>query len=323
MANIALIESPTYISRPAGSDLSTKQYFFMDITSGKLTLAGSGTRVAGVLCDDPAAEDRPGQLQIAGVAKVLAGGTITSGAGVASDAAGKAVAATGSAFVVGICVSLGTVASGEYAAVLLTPSGAVGQAGDVETIADAGALNPGILTTFLSVTGTVAYTLADGSYVGQRKRIECTVAASIPAGTVTLNDAATGEPTAWVFNAVGQMLELMWMTGGWKLMTVREAGTDTPAAASTLNLLVRTHIIAIDGTDDWILPSGEVPGETQSFIVSTADNIPAGTISGLFYDEDGSADGVDLVMNAIADLATVQWDGLRWVPIQLTSVTVS
>lgn len=310
----------TVIPVPAGSNLSSKQHRFMNLSSGTLATASAGGRVVGVLINDPDAAGKPGSLQIAGVATVLAGGSITAGDGVAADADGKAVTATGPANVAGI--ALNTVSSGEYCQVLLAGTSAVGLAANVETVTS-GALTVGIPTSFVSVTGSVAFTLADGEYVGQRKRIECTAAASTPSGTLTINDAATGEPVAWIFNAVGQMIDLMWTPTGWKLVDLRAAGTDTPAAASTLNLLVLQHVIAIVGTQDWVLPDGEVPGQMQIFKVATASSTPVGTISGLFYDEDGSADGTDLNLDAAADMATVVWDGARWNPIQLVAATIS
>lgn len=308
------------ITVKAGSDLSAKQFLFMNVSSGKLAVASAGGRVVGVLANKPDAADKDGELQIAGIVKVIAGGTITSGDAVAADANAKAVLAAGSANVAGIAMT--SVASGEYVEVLLTGTAAVGLPAGTETITS-GALTVGVPTSFLSVTGTQAYSLGDGEYVGQRKRIECTVAATIPAGTLTLNDAHTGEPTTHVFNAVGQMIELMWLATGWKLMSLRPSGIDTPAAASTLNQLVAMHVIAISGTQDWVLADGEVPGQMQRFKVASAAAIPVGTISGLFYDEDGSADGVDINLDAAADMATVVWDGLRWDPIQLVSATIS
>src|SRR6185503_17178658 len=113
------------------------------------------------------------------------------------------------------------------------------------------------------------------------------------------------------FNAVGQLIELVWTATGWRLLALRAAGVDTPAAASTLNQLVLQHTIAITGTQDWVLPDGEVVGQMQIFKVASAASIPVGTISGLFYDEDGSADGVDINFDAAADMATVVWDGAR------------
>lgn len=180
-----------------------------------------------------------------------------------------------------------------------------------------------VVTTELSVTGTQAYTLGDGRFVGAKKNLVCTVAASTPVGTLTINDAFGTEPTSYVFTAVGQRLELEWVTGGWKVVRLVTAGTDTPAAASTLRQMVQLHVIAISGTQDWVLPDGVVPGQLKTFKVASAASTPVGTISGLFYDEDGSADGVDINFDAAADMATVVWDGARWNPIQLVAATVS
>lgn len=319
MSSMKTQSSPMFIPLIAGSDLSTKQSYFMTLSSSKLAVAGAGSPIVGVLDDKPNADGVVGRVQIGGVAVVLAGGVCTADTGAASDASGKAVNAAGSARVIGVFLESGV--AGDYVRVLLQAT-AFAQAADVETVTS-GALNPAVPTTYLSITGPQALTLADGTVIGQRKRIECTVAATSPAGTLTINDAATGEPTTWVFNAVGQMIELEWSSTGWRLLTLRPAGTDTPAAASTLNLLVLKHNIAIDGTQDWVLPDGEVPGQTQIFKVPSAVNTPVGTISGLFYDEDGSADGTDINFDAAADMATVMWDGSRWDPIQLVAATIS
>ncbi len=319
MSSMKTAQVPTYISRPAGSDLSTKQNFFVTLSSGKLAIAGAGAPVVGVLDDKPNADGVFGRVQIAGIAVVIAGGTCTADSSAASDANGKAVNATGSNRIVGVFLESGV--AGDFVRVLLLPI-AFAQAADTETVTS-GAVNPAVPASYLSVTGTQAYTLANGTTIGQRKRIECVVAATTPVGTLTINDAATGEPTTHVFVAVGQMLEMEWTATGWRLLTFRPAGTDTPAAASTLNPLVLKHVIAITGTQDWVLPDGEVPGQTQIFKVASAASTPVGTISGLFYDEDGSADGVDINFDAAADMATVVWDGSRWDPVQLVSATIS
>ncbi|MGH7177363.1 MAG: hypothetical protein ACREJC_08290 [Tepidisphaeraceae bacterium] len=192
-----------------------------------------------------------------------------------------------------------------------------------ETVSAAGAVDPDVYLTDLSVSGTKAYTLANGTYVGQRKAMECTVAAAIPAGTVTIATMSGSRTNvAYVFVTVGQRLELEWTAGGWRETALRPAGADEPAAASTVNPLVLIHVISINGTQDWIIPSGVVPGQLQSFIVAAAVNTPAGTISGLFYDNaDGSADGIDLTIDAAADASLMMWNGVRWMPIGLVSAT--
>jgi hypothetical protein len=194
-------------------------------------------------------------------------------------------------------------------------------------VVTSGALNLSKPVHDLSVTGTQAYTLAAGTTAGQRKRITCTVAASTPVGTLTITSpedtAGLVCATTWIFNTVGQSIDLFWTGTKWRCTRVQAAGRDTPAAASTLNVLIAVHNPTITGTQDWILPSGSCVGQRQTIMVASAGSIPVGTISGLFYDEDGSADGVDINMDAAADIACVEWDGARWIPTFLVSATVS
>lgn len=212
-------QDPHYIGVPASGDLSTKQYYFMTITSGQLAVAGAGVRVAGVLDNKPNAANQPGTLQYNGVALVLSAGSITAGDPVASDAAGKAVAATGTAVTAGI--ALHDCSSAEYVAVLLTPAGAIGTGGALE-IVTTGAISTSKLTTLLSITGTKAYTLGSGLYDGQRKHIQCSVAASIPAGTVTgvfLDTDGTTARTTAAFDAVADQLIIEWTGAAWQVLT--------------------------------------------------------------------------------------------------------
>ena len=120
-----------------------------------------------------------------------------------------------------------------------------------------------------------------------------------------------------------QEVDLEWTATGWKCVGGQSAGSDTPAAASTLRPLVMHHVIAISGTNDWVLGDGIFIGQRKTFNVSTAASTPVGTISGLFYDEDGSADGVDIQLNAAADMASIVWNGARWVPVQLVSAAIA
>lgn len=92
-----------------------------------------------------------------------------------------------------------------------------------DTISASGAISLATRATLVSVTGTTAYTLAAGLYLGQRKRFRCTVAASTPHGVIT-PAAATGY-TSVELNAVGQTVDLEWNGAGWSL--VGTAGTPT------------------------------------------------------------------------------------------------
>lgn len=95
----------------------------------------------------------------------------------------------------------------------------------VETVT-AGALSLSTRTSLVSVTSTKAYTLADGTYEGQRKSIYVTVAASTPDGTLTPATFADG--TSIDLDAVSESVELEWhASGGWQVLSLVGA-TITP-----------------------------------------------------------------------------------------------
>jgi len=83
----------------------------------------------------------------------------------------------------------------------------------VETVTAAGAISVAKRTTRLSVTGTVAYTLAAGTWVGQEKVIICIVAASSPVGTFT--GTFLGGTTIGAFGVVGEHARLIWDGAQW------------------------------------------------------------------------------------------------------------
>ncbi len=78
------------ITRSADADLSAKQFFAVKATAdGGCDLAGANERVLGVLTNDPQAAGAAA-VQVAGVARVVAGGVFAAGDYLKSDAAGKA-----------------------------------------------------------------------------------------------------------------------------------------------------------------------------------------------------------------------------------------
>jgi hypothetical protein len=73
-------------------------------------------------------------------------------------------------------------------------------------------------STSLAVSGTVAYTLADGTRVGQRKTLTADSAAATPHGVVT---PAHGYGwTSADFTTARGSLELEWTVGGWRIVFV-------------------------------------------------------------------------------------------------------
>ena len=93
-----------------------------------------------------------------------------------------------------------------------------------------GAIDITTPVSYLSVTGTVAYTLAAGAQ-GQIKVLICTVAASTPVGTLTPNASASDGYNTIVFNAVGETAVLMYANAGWYILSL--GGTSAALAAGT------------------------------------------------------------------------------------------
>lgn len=104
MATMKYVESLSY-ARNAGADLSEKLNFFAKVdTDGDIVLAGDGEAVLGTIYE-AAIENKPVTVQFGGIGKVIAAESITAGAIIASDNAGKAVAAAAGDFVVGIALT--------------------------------------------------------------------------------------------------------------------------------------------------------------------------------------------------------------------------
>ncbi len=84
----------------------------------------------------------------------------------------------------------------------------------VADTATSGTISLTTRTTNISVTGSVAFTLPNGTIAGQRKTLVCTVAASIPVGTLTVTtpESATGIvcPSTFIFDTVGQAIDFVW-----------------------------------------------------------------------------------------------------------------
>ena len=314
------------ITLPADLDLSASQYVGVDINSdGEIILpTGAGAAILGVLQDDPAAAGRAGTIRRYGTTKMKLGGTVDEGDRVKVDSAGRAVVASAADIAagaaIGTCILGGAINNIGAVALGILGVGTTLAVG-TETVTT-GALSLYYDTSYVSVTGTVALSLADGLYVGQRKRVLCTVAATTPIGTLTPATTIAGDPASIVFSAVNQMVDYEWTATGWKIVNLRTAGDDAPAAATTLRQLILNHRISITGTQDWIIPSGIIPGQRKIVHVTADASTPVGTVSGLFYDEDGSADGIDVLMNAAGDLAVLVWDGSRWLAETLVSATI-
>ena len=120
MATEQVIEGLEW-AQAAGADLSGKLHYIVKLdTSGNVVLAAAASdSILGVIREE-ATSGNPATVQFGGIAKVIAGGTITTGAAVTSDGSGKAVAASAGNRILGIALSPNIV-SGDIISVALTP----------------------------------------------------------------------------------------------------------------------------------------------------------------------------------------------------------
>ncbi len=100
-------ENLTNVSREAGGDLSGDQFRFVLIAGdGQVDVnTSAGGAVSGVLQNKPGAAGDAATVAIAGVSKVIAGGTIDEGDLIQSDGSGDAIAASTADYVVGIAMT--------------------------------------------------------------------------------------------------------------------------------------------------------------------------------------------------------------------------
>ena len=109
------------LSRIAPSTLATKQFYFMKIGSTGIVICAAATDCPiGILNNNPAANGTA-EVQVTGLVKILAGGTIAIGDRIGTDSAGKGVAYVAGTdttkYLVGQAVS--AAASGEYFTALI------------------------------------------------------------------------------------------------------------------------------------------------------------------------------------------------------------
>lgn len=311
----------------AGSDLSASYGCAITLGSdGKMALPSAGGSIVGILMDKPVANQEAG-YQFSGIAEMKLGGTVAVDDFVKVDASGRAVAASGTEVTngqaVGRCLEGGTI--NQLGAVLLGTLGA-------GTIAEAGSesINSSVdvsvnteETLITLVTGDHVGVMADGKFVGQKKRTRVISADGSHKYTLTPTTMQAGQPTSFVYNRLAQAVDFTWSATGWVVTGIKAAGAETVAASGTANPLCLVHGVAVADTVAFTQPSGYVPGHRSIWVALSNSGTPVGTVSGLYYDEDGSADGVTLNFNAAADQAILEWDGARWFADTEVSITVS
>jgi hypothetical protein len=210
------------------------------------------------------------------------------------------------------------------------------QSDSQETITS-GAVSLTTDNTYLSVTATVAFTLANGAFPGQRKRIECSVAASTPLGTLTI---ATPETTAgqicsatFLFDTVGQAIELLWTGTKWRATRVERAGS-SGANGVVVGTTVLTgknmwahYSLSVTGTVASTttkgIPDGSAVGEMIQVGCATAASTPSGTIALTALTTLGAAGTTLGTFNGTTCYATLRWNGTAWQLVGNTTVVLS
>jgi hypothetical protein len=88
-------ENLSVVTLEAGQDLSTRQFCCVTVAAdGQIDPTGAGALVDGILQNNPSTVGEAATVALGGISRVLAGGNITTGDLLASDANGRAVTAT-------------------------------------------------------------------------------------------------------------------------------------------------------------------------------------------------------------------------------------
>lgn len=197
-----------------------------------------------------------------------------------------------------------------------------------------GTLSATMPVSYLSVTGTQAYTLADGIFPGQEKVVQCTVAASTPVGTLTITtpETTTGMVVSatHVFNTVGQAIHFVWSGTKWRIHRTRRAGVTVPVIGTTvltgftLNANYSTSVTGtVSSTGTKAIPDGQYPGDLCYVGCSVAASTPIGNINftGLTL---ANVAATDLqAIGALTDTVTLQWTGTAWLVTANSGITVA
>lgn len=300
-------------------------------TSGQLVLPSANAPIIGVLYAIGTVGTFACEVFTVGEGKVKVryGGTVTANDPLKVNASGQFITASASDVAAGFQVAI-AVKSGsatDIGEAILT--GGSGQAAIVgsETITS-GALSLATATTNVSTTGAVAYTLANGIFVGQRKTIKEITAATTPVGTLTIATTYNSEPTVYVWNATGQEIELEWTATGWHLLRKIRAGSTTVVVGTTVltgYLLNATYSLSVTGTvsstSTLSLPAPTLEGEYVRVTTGTASSTPSGTFNVAGFTKALVAATALAGINATTCTATFISNGTSWDNSQLTTAT--
>lgn len=207
---------------------------------------------------------------------------------------------------------------------------------EIEAVSASGACSPTVPITLLTVSGTKAYTLADGptGLDGLEKVIKCVSAASTPLGTLTIAspETATGlaVSSTHVFTSAGQELHLMWTGTKWQVKQSVRAGTQVAVVGTTvltgytLAKLYDCQVTAtVSSTGTKSLPDGQFPGDRCYVGCSVAASTPIGNINFTGSTLAGGAVTDLQAIGATTDTVTLEWTGTAWLVVANSGITVA
>lgn len=206
--------------------------------------------------------------------------------------------------------------------------------GGVDSVTAAGALSLASYATELTVSGTVAYTLAAPTVAGQKKKITCISAASTPLGTVTITSPETLAgfvcAPSFCFTTAGQTVELQATSGlKWRATRVQKQGVRTLVVGTTVTTGFNLEHFAlsvtgtVSSTTTRAIPDGSATGEVLQVGCSVAAAIPSGTIGLAALTTLGAAGTTLGTFNATSCYASLSWNGTGWMMTGNTTVVLS
>lgn len=183
--------------------------------------------------------------------------------------------------------------------------------------------------TNLTVSGTMAFTLPDGTVTGQEKIVECISAANTPLATLTVTTPAGTEASTHVFTAAGQVARFVWNGTGWHMVDKKRAGAQAVTVGTTVLTgfdMCKTYKLSVTGTvhstSSKGIPAGTVPGERIHVVCTTAASSPVGDIAITAATKTTAAAATSLANLTDTTMSLeCEWDGAAWQAIEFTAGT--
>lgn len=201
----------------------------------------------------------------------------------------------------------------------------------VDDLSLAGNVNLGTYLTRLTVNGTMALTLPNGTVEGQRKKVACEAGSNTPAATLTITtpDTTTGYacPSTVFFDTPGQAIEFLWTGAAWRCTKVWRAGQKTLVVGTTVTTglaLYALYALAVTGTEESSgtkgLPNGNCVGDQCSIGCNLAASTPVGSIDAVANLASGVAGtggsggtiGKIGAFSATTSNCRLEWIGTAW-----------